>query len=599
MASGIELKQLIDDESFIVNMNKAFADLRADYELAMDTDRAKIEELKELHVDVKNQLSDLALLSRKSSGTICGLRGTGKTHLLLLARDAINSTLWRSEQENNLCIYLNMKRLCLPKEYDEEVFNRVFSIFIYEELAEQLLIILNDLREQSFFERLKKTFDRKNKEIKIALESVLNRIGDLTAIARSGNESLDLVGMGEYEKEAADKRLKDVATGINMSFKNLSYGAGIDTSYKSVNERAEKFKQSGDFVNYLNIKSVRTQLKTLIQDLNLSSITFYVDEWEKISYREHCQEFAAAYIDQIIDDPLYFWISIVPYRGSLYHLDNGADLQHQINLDESLIYENSTQDRNACLSYFKDIINKRLNKYFPGKDYTYSLLFNNDKNLSLLVLASMGNTRDFGTMLLKSWMEFQAYINSPRTPGRPYKYISRNMVVSAIKDNGDKKYSNIENESDVVKVWNDIKRFCLSKQSSHFSIEEKMETSECLSSKEFSELIYHRLIHLRKAHVPAKDADVENKLSIYAINYAATYTLHSQDRKMSFYEDYDSIHNKVRRYIYDPTTILGRIRKANGLEVPCKSCKMIIRPDAMKHAWEKNTCPYCGGQIYN
>ena len=101
------------------------------------------------------------------------------------------------------------------------------------------------------------------------------------------------------------------------------------------------------------------------------------------------------------------------------------------------------------------------------------------------------------------------------------------MIVEAIKDNGDKKFSNIENENDVVKVWNDIKNYCISKKSSHFAIEEKTESLECLRELEFSELIYHRLLHMRKAHVPAKDTDVENKLSIYAINYAATYSLHS------------------------------------------------------------------------
>lgn len=107
----IELKNLVDDKIFIENMNKAFSDLRADYELTMDTSGEKINELKKLHVDVKNQLSDLTSLARKSSGTISGLRGTGKTHLMLLARHYLNDSLWKEESSNNLCIYLNMKRL--------------------------------------------------------------------------------------------------------------------------------------------------------------------------------------------------------------------------------------------------------------------------------------------------------------------------------------------------------------------------------------------------------------------------------------------------------------------------------------------------------
>lgn len=81
MSDKIELKQLVDDKVFIDNMNKAFADLRADYELTMDLEKEKINELRDIHVDIKNQLSDLVTISRKSSGTVCGLRGTGKTHL--------------------------------------------------------------------------------------------------------------------------------------------------------------------------------------------------------------------------------------------------------------------------------------------------------------------------------------------------------------------------------------------------------------------------------------------------------------------------------------------------------------------------------------
>ncbi len=599
MASEVELKQLVDDAEFIENMNKAFAALRADYELTMDLEKSKIKELKDIHVDIKNQLMDLSTWSRKSSGTICGLRGTGKTHLMLLSRHIINTSLWEDGKDNNLCIYLNMKRLCLPEGFDKEMFNRVFSIFIYEELAAQLMIILNDFRDKSFFDRILKTFDKRNRELSKNLKEVIDKIMEMIIIAHSGNECLKLVGVSDVEQESSLKELEEIVAGINAAVSGSIPELSMSASGKVVRDIAEKYKESGKSLQYLNIKNVRSQLLEIIRILNLDSITFYVDEWEKISSKENCQEYSAEYIDQMIDDPIFFWISIVPYRGGLYCLDNGADLQHQLDLDENLIYENSNQDKAECLYYFKKIIDKRLNKYFPGKGYSYNLLFNNDNNLSLLVMASMGNTRDFGTMLLKCWEEYQAYRKAHLHPGRPYKYIAHPMIISAIKDNGDKKYSNIEDEADVVRVWNDIKDYCVEKESSHFAIEEKTENYNCLKSKEFSELIYHRLLHLRKMHVPAKDADLKNKLSIYAINYAATYNLHSQERKMTFIVDYKTIHDRVRRYIYNPKNIISTIRIDSGSEVPCISCKKTLNPSIMKHAWETNTCPYCGGNIYN
>ncbi len=57
--NSLELKDFVNDPTFIENMNRAFSDLRADYELSMDSTCEKINELKSLHVDVKNHLSDL------------------------------------------------------------------------------------------------------------------------------------------------------------------------------------------------------------------------------------------------------------------------------------------------------------------------------------------------------------------------------------------------------------------------------------------------------------------------------------------------------------------------------------------------------------
>lgn len=51
--NSLELKQFVNDAEFIENMNRAFSDLRADYELSMDSSYEKIKELQAFHVDVK------------------------------------------------------------------------------------------------------------------------------------------------------------------------------------------------------------------------------------------------------------------------------------------------------------------------------------------------------------------------------------------------------------------------------------------------------------------------------------------------------------------------------------------------------------------
>lgn len=147
------LKDYIRNDGFIEKMNRAFSDLRADYELSMDVDMEKIKELQATHVDVKNQLSDLISYSLSSSGVLSGLRGTGKTHLLLLARHEINKNCYAGDANRVLCVYLNVKRLNFPEKLDQDLFNRVFSVFVYNEIVKQLVAVLEQLKDERLYKR--------------------------------------------------------------------------------------------------------------------------------------------------------------------------------------------------------------------------------------------------------------------------------------------------------------------------------------------------------------------------------------------------------------------------------------------------------------
>ena len=588
----LELKQFVNDTDFISKMNLAFSDLRADYELTIDSKNEKINELQNLHVDVKNKLSDLTSFSRNASGLISGLRGTGKTHLLLLARNQLNSTLWKANSTNNLCIYINMKRLCIPDTFDHDLFNRIFTVFIYDELAKQLTSLLDNFSQNSIFRRFLNIFNKDKTQLKNNVQNAILSIYTLKLIAHKGNEIYTDTSTGKYETEEFRKDIQKFTAKLNssLSFKDANISLDIDES--SLEELSNRMIKNNTYEQYLNFQSLRTELIKIIQLLQLDSITFYVDEWEKINYNPKVQEYTAFYIDRIIDDPLYFWISVVPYRGNLFCLENGSDLQHSIDLDETLIYEASSIDSALCINYFKDLVNKRLYFYFNDEQINYNLLFNNDSNFIKLILASMGNTRDFGTMLLKSWSEYQSYRNSTKSQGRPYKYISNHMVISAIKNNGDKKLTNVENDQSTLKVWNDIKSYCMSKNSSHFAIEETGDNLDCLREQEYSDLIYHRLLHFRKAHVPSKDASTDSKLAIYAINYASSYTLHAKGRKLTFITEYKVIHDRVRRYVYEPSRILKEIKIKSSEVFPCYNCSESINMLKMKGAWDNNSCPF-------
>ena len=596
---AVELKDYVNNEEFIEKMNQAFSDLRADYELSMDADRSKIEELVATHVDLNNQLANLIAYSTSSSGVISGLRGTGKTHLMLLARHSLNNDCFAGKSTGVFCIYLNVKRLNLPETFNQDLFNRIFSVFIYNEIAKQLTAVLEQLKDEKPFEKLLSMFNNNKKQLIKSLQSSVLQIIKFQGIAHNGNSLYNDLSVGTSSETKEYRDLIELTQSFNSRLDLTDAEIGSTLSAQKLDEISEQLSNNNTYIKYLSTNTIREELISLMKNLKLKGITFYIDEWEKISYNPDLQRFMSFYIDRILDDPIYCWISVVPYRGSLYYLDKGADLQHSIDLDENLVYENSKKDQELCASYFRAFVEKRLLHYFDDAEINVNLLFNNQRNFEKLVLASMGNSRDFGTMLLQCWSEYRAYRIRPLAPGRPYQYISEPMVLAAIKNNGETKLSNLADNQNAQKVWNYLESFCIGKKSSHFAIKENQDNIDALSRIEFSDLIYHRLIHLRKRHVPAKDSSVESKLSIYALDYSSTYNLHSNERKFQFITNDENVHNRVRRYIYNPTTIISKIRIQAGEIFPCISCGEGININKMTAAWNSNSCPYCGMKIRN
>ncbi|MCB2290417.1 hypothetical protein LGK97_11630 [Clostridium sp. CS001] len=355
-----ELKQFVEDADFIERMNKAFADLRADYELDLDESKEKINELKAVHVDNKNHLSNLISYSTKSSGIVSGLRGTGKTHLFLLSRESINENINKNKA---IVIYLNVKRLHLPQEFNQEMFNRIFSLFLYNELTKQLNTIIHQMQDETYLKRFLSLFKNNNKEFIINLEKAIVKIGMFKEIIKQGSQTYVNLELGTIENEAFNKELLDIKNKIASKLKVNSAEISAETAMTLISEVSGKMSTNNAYLTYLNIQDVRTQLIDILKLLKLDAITFYIDEWEKLYYNQKFQEYLAFYIDRMIDTPIYFWLGLVPYRGRLYGLDNGADLQHFINLDDSLVYENSKTDKEICMNYFKSFINNRLKQY--------------------------------------------------------------------------------------------------------------------------------------------------------------------------------------------------------------------------------------------
>ena len=607
---SIELKQLVNDHKMVLCMNRAFSDLRADYELSIDVDKKRINELEQTNVDIDNHLQNLISYSSQSSGVVSGLRGTGKTHLMLLARNAINSSFIEDPNTGNFCVYVNAKKFTLPSNgSDLEVFNRAFSIFLYDELTVQLKGLLEELRDKTFWKKLVDLFDGNKRTMATNVEAAINKLLEFRSIIQVGTDEMRGVSAGTIAEETFSKEIYELAAALNATAASEGFKFSSNINEDLAQEISSKIVHSKDTLAYLNHNTVKQQLLKVMKLLGIRSLVFYVDEWEKLYHVKNLQKQVAHYINHIIDNPIFFWIGVVPNRGSLSPLAVGADLQHVIDLDESLIYEGSDIEKRKCIDYFTQFINKRLKYYFRNTQYADQIdcdvLFNRNMtkqdnavgNLELLVIASMGNSRDFGTMLTQCWSEFQSYRRSGKHQGRPFKYISESMVIKAIQYSGNQKRQNISPNSSTKLVWDDITEFCLNKKSSHFVVEESKQCNQCMEQAEFSDLLYHRLLHFRKAHLSPKDSDKEQRLSLYALDYASIYDLHASSKKINYITAYDAINNSVRRYIYDPQEIVSKIKIMQGSIIPCSNCGNAIDVNQMKAAIEHNHCPYCGKNI--
>ncbi|MBY6110508.1 hypothetical protein KUV74_08890 [Halomonas sp. DP1Y21-3] len=589
----VTLKTIVENPESAEKLNAAFADLRADFELDLETSKENIDNLIRLHVNTKNNLDSLASSSKLSSGVLEGLRGTGKTHLMLLSRHKINKKLF---EERNFCVYINLKRFSTTESPNEDVFNRSFALFVIENIINQISLEAKATGKSSWLSTLLSKEEKEKRDFITQLSEAIDTAYECALSCLSGNATLHNIGTSTNtiiqkteEAKQSINELKTKASALNQS---------VNLNLKDSTKKRDISEQENSSIEeiYFDISQFHSSLKKIISSLNLRSLIFYFDEWEKLYETGNFQRNSAKFINKIIDTPIYCWIAYVPYRGLLSPLSIGGDLQHSINLDKDLIIERSKADKTGCIEYFTDFINRRLNLSFNDSSVTCKTLINTPKKMELLILGSMGNTRDFGTILLTAWQNFKNYRTGKLGRGKPYQYISEYHIKEAIKQDGRKKLQNIEGDHNTIRVWNDIVDYINEKKYSHFAIPETSEKKESLGEREYSELFYQRILHIRKTGVEPKDTTPEYKLSILAPSFSVTQENQS---KIKYVTESKEIDSRIRRYIFDPTKIINLIRVQEGRIHPCINCQTNINSEKMKAAWESNTCPFCGGNIYN
>ncbi|MBI9058468.1 MAG: hypothetical protein JEZ01_11960 [Labilibaculum sp.] len=308
-----ELKKYIEDDDFLEAMNIAFADLRADYQLDLDARKEKITELEKIHVDLNGNLADLSSIATKSSGLVTGLRGTGKTHLFLLARHNILSKI---DENKTFCVYLNAKRIHAPESFDQEVFNRVFCVFLYSEISKQIFSYLESLLEEKYWNKFLQLFDKDFNKIKSAIENALIKLSLFHSIALIGSQKLSKLDKGSEKLTISENELVELNAKLSAKFDSKP-SVSSELSSKLREELKKVQATESTYLNYLNLDDIRTQLVSIVKVLNINTMTIFVDEWEKLFYNEKAQEYLSFIIDRLVDSPILFWIGAVPYTRTV------------------------------------------------------------------------------------------------------------------------------------------------------------------------------------------------------------------------------------------------------------------------------------------
>jgi hypothetical protein len=346
----------------------------------------------------------------------------------------------------------------------------------------------------------------------------------------------------------------------------------------------------------LDLETFKSLILDIIVTLGIKGITFFYDEWSTLIIEN--QKKLSNLIRGLSTTPIYHWIAYIPYKSSLGVLEKTADFTNDINLDLNFIYEDKPQ---VCTNYFTKFINNRMYEEFKSSDFNSSNILRTSV-LDLLIKCSMGNTRDFGVILNKAWEYFKIdYLNTGKN-----QVISKSHLKKAIKDLSEEKQDNLKNSSNskyAEKLWHELVDFTKSKKHTHFAIELVGKNIDYLNESEMEELLYHRLIHLRKKDYPGKE-EGDPRLGIYAIEpsvlYYQIFETTNSVKKIKLVTDASTIHNQTRRYVFNLQKSIDDYRIDQGKSIKCKNpeCQKLITEE-MTLAWEFKMCTYCRTPFFN
>ena len=143
------------------------------------------------------------------------------------------------------------------------------------------------------------------------IKRAIIKINIFKTIIKCGSQTFSNLEKGQVQEEEEIKDLIELKNRIAEKLSIKDIDLSLEIEMKEINKFREKISTNNEYIKYLNIQDVREEIIDILKMLKIKSITFYVDEWEKLYYNEKAKEYLAFYIDRMIDTPIYFWNNVI------------------------------------------------------------------------------------------------------------------------------------------------------------------------------------------------------------------------------------------------------------------------------------------------
>lgn len=141
----------------------------------------------------------------------------------------------------------------LPKECDQEIFNRVFSMYLYDEVAKQLGLLFRDIYGNNAKDKILSLFKKDERKLCSSIKKALQQVALFQAIIKSGSKEYLNLDKGQISSEDMFRELVEQSVKIIASVNPNEAKISVEDMLKEIEETSEKIQKGNAYLAYLNI----------------------------------------------------------------------------------------------------------------------------------------------------------------------------------------------------------------------------------------------------------------------------------------------------------------------------------------------------------